>query len=152
VWPAKTGQGAAKSAGVAQGVKNTPGGVTYVEWSNAKDLQLGVAQIDNGGGAVELTGETAGKAVAAAKSDGEGNDLRLKLDYRHQGGRGLPGRPVTYEIVCSKGLDAGKTALLKAFLKHVANGEVQKSLEEIGYAPLPAEVLTKVNTAIDAIS
>ncbi len=152
VWPGKTGQGAAKSSGVAQGVKNTPGGVTYVEWSNAKDLQLGVAQIDNGGGAVELTGESAGKAVAAAKSDGEGNDLRLKLDYATKEAGVYPIVLVTYEIACSKGLDAAKTTVLKAFLKHVASAEVQKSFEEIGYAPLPAEVLTKVNTAIDAIS
>ena len=152
VWPGKAGQGAAKSSGVAQGVKDTVGGITYVEWSNAKDLKLGVAQIDNGGGAVELTGESAGKAVAAAKNDGEGNDLRLKLDYATKEAGVYPIVLVTYEIACSKGLDAGKTTVLKAFLKHVASADVQKALEGIGYAPLPAETLTKVNAAIDAIS
>jgi phosphate transport system substrate-binding protein len=152
VWPGKAGQGAAKSSGVAQGVKDTAGGITYVEWSNAKDLSLGVAQIDNGSGAVELTGETAGKAVAAAKADGEGNDLRLKLDYATKEAGVYPIVLVTYEIACSKGLDAGKTTVLKAFLKHLASADVQKGLEGIGYAPLPAETLTKVNAAIDAIS
>ncbi len=151
-WPAKTGQGAAKSAGVAQGVKGTPGGVGYVEWSNAKDNKLGVAQVDNGGGAVELTGESAGKAVAAATPSGTGNDLRLKLDYATKQAGVYPIVLVTYEIVCSKGLDAGKTGVLKAFLKYVAAGDTQKSLADIGYATMPDEVLTKVNTAIDAIS
>jgi len=46
-WAGKTGQGAAKSSGVAQGIKSTPGGIGYVEWSNAKDNNLGVAQVDN---------------------------------------------------------------------------------------------------------
>ncbi|HYY11632.1 MAG TPA: phosphate ABC transporter substrate-binding protein PstS, partial [Kineosporiaceae bacterium] len=59
-WAGTVGQGAAKSAGVAQGIKSTAGGIGYVEWSNAKDNSLGVAQIDNGGGAVELTAESAG--------------------------------------------------------------------------------------------
>ena len=36
-------------------VKATEGGITYVEWSYAKDNKLGMAQIDNGGGPVELT-------------------------------------------------------------------------------------------------
>jgi len=151
-WPGTVGEGRQKSDGVAQGVKDTAGGVTYVEWSNAKDNNLGIAQIDNGAGPVELTGENAGKAVAAAKQSGEGNDLRLKLDYAVKEAGVYPIVLVTYEIVCSKGLPAEKTTVLKAFLKHLADPEVQKKLEEVGYAPLPAEVLTKVGTAIDAIS
>jgi phosphate transport system substrate-binding protein len=59
---------------------------------------------------------------------------------------------VTYEIVCSKGLDAGKTALVKAFLTHLAGPDVQAGLEEIGYAPVPEEVLTKVRAAVEAIA
>jgi ABC-type phosphate transport system substrate-binding protein len=56
-----------------------------------------------------------------------------------------------YEIVCSTGLDAEKTALQKEFLSHFASADVQKGLEEIGYAPLPADVSAKVETAIEAI-
>lgn len=146
------GEGKEKSSGVAEGVKSTDGGVTYVEWSYAKDNGLGVAQIDNGGGAVELTGESVGKAVAAATQDGEGNDLRLKLDYATTEAGAYPILLVTYEIVCSKGADAEKQANIKAFLTHFASSDVQKGLEEIGYAPLPTEVQTKVQTAIAAIS
>jgi phosphate transport system substrate-binding protein len=101
---------------VAQGIKSTPGGVGYVEWSNAKDNNLGVAQVDNGGGAVELTAESAGKAVEAAQPAGTGNDLRLKLDYATKTAGVYPIVLVTYEIVCSKGTDAAKLPLLKGFL------------------------------------
>ena len=151
-WPAKAGQGAAKSTGVAQGVKSTDGGVGYVEWSNAKDLKLGIAQVDNGGGAVELTADSAGKAISAATVTGTGNDLVLKLDYSTKQPGVYPIVLVTYEIVCSKGLDAAKTTLLKGFLNALASSDYQTSFVDIGYAPLPAEIQTKVTAAIAAIS
>jgi phosphate transport system substrate-binding protein len=150
-WAGTTGQGAAKSAGVAQGIKSTVGGIGYVEWSNAKDNDLGVAQIDNGGGAVELSAESAGKAVEAAQPAGQGNDLRLKLDYATKAPGVYPIVLVTYEIVCSKGLDSSKVPVLKSFLEYLASADTQKKLADIGYATLPDPVLEKVNTAIDAI-
>ncbi|MGG5260271.1 phosphate ABC transporter substrate-binding protein PstS [Phycicoccus avicenniae] len=150
-WTGK-GEGKEKSAGVAEGVKSTDGGITYVEWSYAKDNDLGVAKVDNGGGAVELTGETVGKAVEAAQPDGEGNDLRLKLDYATKEAGAYPILLVTYEVVCSKNKDAEKGKNIKSFLKHFASADVQKSLEEIGYAPLPSSVQTKVEAAIEALS
>lgn len=154
--PAKTwdgkGEGKAKSAGVAEGVKSTDGGITYVEWSYAKDNDLGVAAIDNGAGPVELTSETVGKAVATAEQTGTGNDLALKLDYATKEPGAYPINLVTYEIVCSKGKDAEKQKNIKAFLKFFASEEAQKAIEEIGYAPLPPEVQTKVEAAIEAIS
>ncbi|GAA4715050.1 phosphate ABC transporter substrate-binding protein PstS [Pedococcus ginsenosidimutans] len=150
-WTGK-GEGKEKSAGVAGAVQSTEGGITYAEWSYAKDNKLGIAQIDNGAGPVELTGETVGKAIATAKADGQGNDLRLKLDYATKEAGAYPINLVTYEIVCSKSKDAAKAKLVKAFLKSFASEETQKSLEEIGYAPLPDEVRTKVDAAIDALS
>jgi phosphate transport system substrate-binding protein len=152
VWPGKVGEGRAKSDGVSEGVKSTEGGITYVEWSYARDNKLGIAQIDNGGGPVELTGQTAGAAVAAATSAGSGNNLPLKLDYATKDPSVYPIVLVTYEIVCSKGLDSAKTTELKAFLNHFADPATQTGLEEIGYAPLPSAIQTKVVTAIKAIS
>jgi phosphate transport system substrate-binding protein len=152
VWPGKTGEGKSKSDGVSEGVKTTEGGITYVEWSYARDNKLGVAQIDNGSGAVELTGDSAGKALAAATQSGTGNDLRLKLDYATKTAGVYPIVLVSYEIVCSKGLEPAKTTLLKAYLKHLADPATQTELEEIGYAPLPTEIQTKVATAVEAIS
>jgi phosphate transport system substrate-binding protein len=150
-WTGK-GEGKEKSSGVAGAVQSTDGGITYAEWSYAKDNKLGIAQIDNGAGPVELTGQSVGKAVAAAKADGQGNDLRLKLDYATKEAGAYPILLVTYEIVCSKSKDAEKAKLTKAFLKHFASAETQASLEEIGYAPLPDEVRTKVDAAIEALS
>ena len=158
-WPAEPGkkwtgkgEGKEKSAGVANAVKATDGGVTYAEWSYAKDNKLGIAQIDNGSGPVELTGESVGKAVTAATQTGQGNDLKLKLDYATKEAGAYPILLVTYEIVCSKSKDSAKATLTKAFLKSFAAADMQTKLQAIGYAPLPAEIQAKVTTAIDALS
>ncbi len=150
VWPG-AGEGREKSSGVADGVKTTEGSVTYVEWSYARDNGLGIAQVDNGSGPVELTGEAVGKAIASAKSVGTGNDLRLELDYATKTAGAYPIDLVTYEIACSKGLAADKADAVKKFLTYFSAADTQATLEEIGYAPLPDEVATKVATAVGAL-
>ena len=147
-----TGEGRDGSAGVADSVAKTDGGITYVELSFAKDNKLSYAQVDNGSGPVELTGESAGKAVAAATVTGTGNDLKLKLDYATKAPGAYPIVLVTYEVVCSKNKDAAKGTAIKAFLKHFSSSEVQTALADIGYAPLPAEIASKVTAAVDALS
>jgi phosphate transport system substrate-binding protein len=150
-WTGK-GEGKEKSAGVTDAVKTTPGGITYVEWSYAKDAKLGIAQIDNGGGPVELTSDSVSKSVATAQQVGTGNDLALKLDYATKAPGAYPVILVTYEIACSKGLAADKTALLKSFLTYFSSTGFQGTLPGLGYAPLPSELQSKVTSAIAAIS
>ena len=137
---------------MAEGVAGTKNSISYMEWSYARDNNLKVAQLDSGSGAVELTGEAVGTAVADAEVTGSGSDLSLKLKYADNAAGAYPALLVTYEIVCSKGLAADKTAIVKDFLGYFASETTQQSLEELGYAPLPAELLTKVKTAVDAIS
>jgi len=149
-WTGK-GEGKAKTAGVTSSVKSTDGGITYAEWSAAKDNELQVAKIDNGAGAVELTGASASKAISAAKIDGTGNDLRLKLDYATKEAGAYPIVLVTYEVVCSKYKDAEIGKSVKSFLTYFAGDDIQKNLESQGYAPLPADIQGKVKTAVNAI-
>ena len=150
-WTGK-GEGKPQNTGVASAVKDTEGGVTYAEWSFAKDNKLGIAQVDNGGGPVALTAETVGKSVSTAEQVGTGNDLALKLDYATKEAGAYPILLVAYEIVCSKAKDPATVALTKAFLKHFSSTETQASLVDLGYAPLPEAVQTKVVAAIDALS
>jgi phosphate transport system substrate-binding protein len=151
-WSGKVGSGIAKSSGTSQGVKSTTGGITYVEWSYAKDDKLGIAEIDNGGGPVTLDADSAGKAIETATQAGTGNDLSLSLDYANKTAGVYPIVLATYEVVCSKGLPAAKTALLKSFLTSFASTSTQSGLVSIGYAPLPTSIQTKVLAAVNAIS
>lgn len=150
-WTGKAGEGKQKSSGVAEAVKQTKNSLTYVEWSYATDNKLGIAQIDNGKGAVKLEAATVAKAVEGAKVVGTGNDLKLELKYSDTEAGAYPILLVTYEIVCSSGLDSGKTALLKDFLGFFASKETQDKLVSFGYAPLPDSYQTKVQDAIKAI-
>jgi phosphate transport system substrate-binding protein len=147
-----TGAGKEKSAGVAEGVKSTKNSITYVEWSYAIDNKLGIAQIDTGAGPVELTADSAGKALAAAKPAGTGSDLALKLDYATKAPGAYPIILVTYEVACSKGLAAEKTALVKSFLSYFVSADGQGALTDQHYAPLPDDLRTKVDAAIQSIS
>ena len=150
VWKAKGGQGAKGSDGVAGGVKGADGGIGYMEFSFAKNAGLKVAKIDNGGGAVELTTDNVSKAVEAAQIAGTGNDLALKLDYTTQSA--YPILLVTYEITCEKGLPADQLKLVKSFLTYTVSDAGQKTLTDLGYAPLPSAIQTKVKAAVDALS
>ncbi len=149
-WTAPGGVAAQGSDGVSKQVKSTDGSIGYVEWGFAIDDGLNVAQIDNGGGAVELTAESAGKAVAAATVVGTGKDLALKLDYATKAPGAYPVILVTYEIVCSAG-NADLGPLLKSFLGYTAT-DGQTTLADLGAAPLPAEIQAKVIDSVTAIS
>ena len=149
-WTAPGGTGAQGSDGVAKAIGSTTGAIGYVEWGFAQSSKLAIAQIDNGGGAVALTAESAGKAVAAAKVVGTGKDLSLKLDYATKAPGAYPVVLVTYEVVCAAG-NGDKAALLKSFLGYTAT-DGQTSLTTIGAAPLPAEIQTKVVEAVKALS
>ena len=151
VWQGKAGQGKAKSQGIQQAIQSTEGGIGYLEWSYAVSGNLSYVQVNNGGGAVELTADSAGAAVAQAKVVGVGNDLSLKLDYTTKDPSSYPIILVTYEIVCTKYSSANIGTLVKAFFSYTAGGG-QAGLKDLGYAPLPSAIQTKVQTSVNAIS
>lgn len=152
-WPSQDGQSAKGSEGVATVVKGASGSIGYMEVSFAENNGLGIAAINTGAAQpVKLTPEAAGKAVAAATVSGKGNDLALKLDYATKAEGAYPIILVTYEIVCEKGNAADKLPLVKSFLTYTASEEGQSILAKNGYAPLPAEIATKVRTAVASLS
>ncbi|UGQ57732.1 phosphate ABC transporter substrate-binding protein PstS [Rhodococcus pyridinivorans] len=148
------GEGAKGSAGVAQAVSGSPNSITYVEKSFADQNGLSIAQIDNGSGPVELTEETAGKAIEGAEfvpaSEG---DLTLDLSsiFGSSEEGAYPLVLATYEIVCSAGYDADTAAAVKSFLISATN-EGQEGLSEQGYVPLPDAFKTRLTESIDAIA
>lgn len=151
VWKAPGGTGAKGSDGVASAVKSTAGSIAYVELSFAQNSSLSMAKIKNGAGEfTELTGDSAGKTIAGAKIVGTGNDLKMDIDYSTTAAGAYPIVLATYEIVCSKG--SAKAAAIKGFLTYTASSAGQGALSDLGYAPLPASVLTKVQASVASIS
>ena len=143
-WPATRGEGKKKTAGVADAVAGTRNSITYLEWGAALERDLKLARIDG----VELSGETAGRAIAAAEAETDDDGIRLDIDYT-PGGDAYPLVMATYEIVCSAG--GPSPGLVRDFLGMFASEEMQASLEGLGYAPLPGELRERVNGVVSAI-
>ena len=144
-------QGAKGSAGVAAGVKQTDGGITYVETSYAKAQSLPVASVKGAGDFVDPTSDTVSKAIGEGFAvTGTGNDLAGKMDYAKMA-TGYPISTVSYAIVCSKYKDAAKGALVKAYL-YYAVSKGQAAADGLGFAPLPSDLVTKAEASITAIS
>ncbi|ASW56936.1 phosphate ABC transporter substrate-binding protein PstS [Plantactinospora sp. KBS50] len=153
VWKAPGGTGQAKSDGVTNFVKNTPNSITYTELSYAENAGLPMAKIQNGAGEfAELTADSAGKAVAGAQVAGQGDDLALSIDYSTKEAGAYPLILVTYEIVCTKGLASDKLKAIKGFLTYTSSTEGQQVLTDLGYAPLPDSVRTKVADVVSKLS
>jgi phosphate transport system substrate-binding protein len=152
-WPAKGGQSANGSSGVASQVKGTEGSIGYFELSYATSQDINTVKIDTGAAEpVEATSENASKAIAAAKVVGKDKDLALKLDYATTADGAYPIILVTYEIVCDKGNKAETLDAVKSFLNYTASEDGQKILTEKGYAPIPAEIAGKVREIVPTLS
>ena len=152
-WPATGGQAAAGSAGVAAQVKQVDGSIGYFELSYASSQDISTVDIDTGGSApVKASSENASKAIGAATIKGTGKDLALDLDYTTKADGAYPLVLVTYEVVCDTGNKPETLSTVKSFLTYTASDEGQRVLSEAGYAPIPAEINSKVRETVAALS
>jgi phosphate transport system substrate-binding protein len=144
-------QGAKGSAGVAAGVKQTSGGITYVETSYAKAQSLATASIKGEGDYQAATSATVSTAIGEGFSvTGTGSDLAGTMNYASMK-TGYPISTVSYAIVCSKYKDAAKGGLVKSFLGYaVTTG--QAAADGLGFAPLPSDLAAKALASVSAIS
>ncbi|MER5395894.1 phosphate ABC transporter substrate-binding protein PstS [Streptomyces sp. NPDC002599] len=151
-WQAKGGQSAQGSAGLAQQVNQTPGAISYFELSYATGDIKSVALKTDAAAPAKATVENATKAISSAKVVGTGNDLALEMNYKPTADGAYPLTLVTYEILCEKGNKADTLAATKAFLTYIASEDGQKQLTAAQYAPIPAEIITKVRSTISNLS
>ncbi len=149
------GEGAKGNEGTSAAIKNTPGSITYNEWSYATKQGLQMADIITAAGPepVKLSVESAGKSIDSVKIKGSGNDLVLDTSsfYKPTAAGAYPIILPTYEVVCSKYPDADVAPAVKAFLT-IATTDGQKGLQEAGYIPVPDTFKAKLTEAINAIS
>ncbi|MHB1491954.1 MAG: phosphate ABC transporter substrate-binding protein PstS, partial [Cellulomonas sp.] len=103
-WTAPGGQGSKGTAGIAQGVKSTPGGIGYMELSFATQSSIPYAKVGNAQGKfVALTTANVVNFLSKATITGTGKDLALSFDYTNPDTNAYPAVLVTYEIVCQAG-------------------------------------------------
>jgi phosphate transport system substrate-binding protein len=149
------GEGAKGNDGTSAAIKNTPGSITYNEWSFAQAQKLNVAKIVTSAGPdpVAISADSVGKTIAAAKIKGQGNDLILDTlsFYKPTQAGAYPIVLATYEVVCSKYSDSQIGTAVKAFLQATI-GPGQNGLADNGYVPIPDAFKSRLSTAVNAIA
>ncbi|HVV77011.1 MAG TPA: phosphate ABC transporter substrate-binding protein PstS [Mycobacteriales bacterium] len=148
-WP--TGSGATGSSGVAQGVKSTPGGITYAEITYAKQDGLQTANVKGFNNSyLPLTNASVAQSIASGFAvTGTGQDLAGSLSFDKM--TGYPISTVSYVLVCSTYKNAGVGALVKSYLTYAA-GDGQSEGPALGFAPLPKGLDRKVMASVASIS
>jgi phosphate transport system substrate-binding protein len=133
-WP--TGSGQQGNEGVAGFVKQTPGGIGYVEVTYIllnKGMQYGLVK-NSGGGYINATVPSITAAAAAV------TNFPVSLTNT-EGKAAYPIVTMTYLLIPSHIADAKKRDAIKAFLAWMLK-DGQKTAPSLGYAPLPNVVVT----------
>jgi phosphate transport system substrate-binding protein len=147
-WPA--GQGAKGTAGVAGAVKNTPGGIGYVESAYATLNHLAVAQLQNHDGKFLLPTPESFKAAAANADWNDAADFAVDMNDQ-PGAASWPIVSTTFVLLPTNPKDPARSAeVLKFFGWALTNGDGPAM--DLQYIPLPEAVKAAVRKSWSAVA
>jgi phosphate transport system substrate-binding protein len=146
-WP--VGAGGKGSDGVAGLVKQTPGGIGYVELAYAVQANLTYGPVKNKSGnfvdpSLESTTAAVEAAVEALKKD-----IRTSI-VDTSAAQGYPIAGVVYAIVAKTPKEPAKTKAVVDFFKWVL-GPGQGLAKELQYAPLAQPIIDLDNTMLGEV-
>lgn len=155
-WPsAGTFVKAPKNDGVTATIKQTPGAIGYIEYGFAKLTNMPTAILQNQkGNFVEAGGETGAAALASTpfpENNLPGSDVPDLRAWATDpsGDNAYPIATFTWLLVYQDQDDDKAKALRDLIEYMVTTG--QESAEELGYIPLPENVIEKVRNAANMI-
>jgi phosphate transport system substrate-binding protein len=145
-WP--IGLGAKGNEGVTGQVKSTPGSVGYVELVYAKQNGLPYASVRNSSGSfVEPALEGVSAAAASVKVPA---DFRVSITDA-PGDKAYPISAFTWILIYQDQKDAAKGTALVDFLWWAIH-DGQKLGGALGYAPLPAELVGRIEATLQTVT
>ena len=145
-WPA--GLGGKGNEGVSGTVKQTEGGIGYVELIYAMSNNIAFGGVQNAAGQFVKANLESVTAAAASVKDMPA-DFRVSITNA-PGKAAYPISSFTWLLVPVKWADAGKRKPMVDFLNWMINGG-QGMVGNLQYAPLPKNVVPKVKQAISRI-
>ncbi|MCL4523829.1 MAG: phosphate ABC transporter substrate-binding protein PstS [Acidobacteria bacterium] len=146
-WP--VGLGGKGNEGVSGLVKQTPNSIGYVELIYALQNNLSYGRVQNAANVFVKADLAATTAAAAGAAKSMPADFRVSIT--NAPGKGTyPIVSFTWLLVPTTIQDAGKKTVIKDFLKWMAT-DGQTYASQLGYAPLPKEVATKVIASLDKV-
>jgi phosphate transport system substrate-binding protein len=136
-WP--VGVGGKGNEGVAGLVKQTPGSVGYVELIYAKQNKIDYGSVQNADGEFVTATLESVTAAAAAASKAMPKDFRVSIT--NAPGKGAyPISSFTWLLFYEHPSDKAKSKIMVDFVKWALT-DGQKYAADLGYAPLPKEVI-----------
>lgn len=148
VWPGSDKFVASpKNDGVTATITQTPGAIGYIEYGYAKLTKLAMASLQNKSGNFIKPSLAGGQAALS--------NVEMPADLRAwlpdpPGEQAFPIVSYTWLLCYKKYDDPQKAEVLKALVKYCLT-EGQKVSDEMGYVPLPEDVVAKVTAALDTI-
>jgi len=157
-WKAKVGQGASVNWPVGLGgkgnegvtglVKQTPGAIGYVELIYAENTKLSYAAIQNKAGQFVTPSMKTVSSAAAGSLKTMPDDFRISITNA-EGKSSYPISGFTYLLVYKNMLGDKGVKFVKFLNWALADG--QKFAEPLSYAPLPKELVSKVQNKVKTI-
>ncbi|MEA5573764.1 phosphate ABC transporter substrate-binding protein PstS [Calothrix sp. UHCC 0171] len=145
-WP--VGVGAKGNEGVTAQITQTQGSIGYIEYGYAKQNNIKFATLENKAGKFVVSNEiSASKTLEAVQLP---ENLRAFI-ADPDGDESYPIVSYTWILAYKKYPDAVKAKAMEAMIEYALT-EGQKQAPELGYVPLPANVVQKVAAAADQIS
>ncbi len=144
-----TGIGAKGNEGVAGMVRQTPHSIGYVELIYALQNKMNYGVMKNASGAFVKADLASVTAAAAGAASSMPEDFRVSITNA-PGAGAYPISTFTWLLIPSKISDPSKKKAVTDFL-HWMLTKGQSYTQSLGYAPLPAPVVTKETNAIALI-
>ena len=146
-WP--TGVGGKGNEGVAGMVSQTPGSIGYVELIYAKQNNIAYGSVQNAAGEFVKASEASVTAAAAGAAADMPEDFRVSITNA-PGAGAYPISSFTWLLLYEDPKDKPRAKIMVDFVKW-ALGDGQKFATELGYAPLPPEVVKRELTALERV-
>ncbi len=148
-WP--TGTGATGTSGVAAAVQQTKGAIGYVEFGYATQGHIPFASLKNASGQfVAPSTASTDAASAAATYPTTLTQLTFSLDNSSASGA-YPLVTPTYILVAQTQKNAAAGSALKAWLEWDLASAQQAGVTKLGYAPLPASLISLDMAALKTV-
>ena len=141
------GVGGKGNEGVTALIKQTPGTIGYIEYGYAEQNSLAMASLENKSGQfIKPSGESGAAALASIELP---ENLRA-WPVDPDDAAAYPISSFTWLLLYRNYPDAKKLQALKDFVTYGLT-EGQKYAAELGYIPLPEEVISRANAALSSI-
>jgi phosphate transport system substrate-binding protein len=141
------GVGGKGNEGVTALIKQTPGTIGYIEYGYAKNNGLSFAAIENKSGNFVVPSPESGASTLASVEMLD--NLRI-WPVDPAGAQDYPIVSFSWLLLYAKYDDAKKLAALKDFVNYGLT-EGQTFANELGYIPLPAQVVEKAKAALEKV-